>query len=329
MSHSPLISCVIPTFGREALLLGTIEAVLPQLIPGDELIVVDQNPSGHYSPAGRARIERWRDSRAISWISRSTPNLPAARNEGLRQSKNEIVLFVDDDVFLPPDFVESHRKSYKDPEISAAGGAVLNDRSHPAVMPPHSDLQGTFIEQVPLNWGTKVYTRMLIGCNLSVRRKEALRIGGFDERFMGTFRGEDADFGIRLHRANGRILFDPKIWVRNSGRGTPGGIHAERGDWLNRPVQVGGFDFLTVRELAPEIYCCLKTAPAKGGSSRTRALYALLRGFVLNKRLLVRPPLFLLGCLRCGAAFGWAFSHWVRGPVYLSPTSVGQTESRG
>jgi glycosyltransferase involved in cell wall biosynthesis len=40
------VSVVIPTWRRERVLVDTVRAVLAQLAPGDELIVVDQTQIG-------------------------------------------------------------------------------------------------------------------------------------------------------------------------------------------------------------------------------------------------------------------------------------------
>ena len=116
--------CVaIPTFNREQVLLDTIRQVLAQQPSADEVLVIDQTP--RHAPATSEALTAWQREGRIQWIRCSPPNASAARNRALVEAVSDIVIFIDDDVILPPGFLESHRACYDDPSVEMVAGQVL------------------------------------------------------------------------------------------------------------------------------------------------------------------------------------------------------------
>ncbi len=53
-------------------------------------------------------------------------NLPNARKVGAREAKDEILIFIDDDVIIKSqNFIENHLKNYSDPKIVAVAGRFV------------------------------------------------------------------------------------------------------------------------------------------------------------------------------------------------------------
>lgn len=114
-------SLIIPTYNRGDVLLETLEMAVVQEYGTYEIIVVDQTKSidsrlpSYLSPAGDR----------IRYIHLPEPNLPAARNAGIRAAKGDIILFVDDDVRIEPDYLAAHMRNYEDPTVGGAMGALV------------------------------------------------------------------------------------------------------------------------------------------------------------------------------------------------------------
>ncbi len=90
------VSVVIPTYNRAHLIRRALDSILPQLLPGDEVIVVDDASTDNTSEVVATYSDRVRYFRI--------PNLGAggARNFGVRQSTCPLVAFLDsDDEWLP------------------------------------------------------------------------------------------------------------------------------------------------------------------------------------------------------------------------------------
>src|SRR4051812_40897473 len=100
------VAVAIPTYLRGQVLLDTIEQVLAQDPPADEVVVVDQTPD-HF-PEVRAKLRGWHDAGRIKWVHQATPNLPMARNTALRESTSDVIIYIDDDVVLVPGFIGHH-----------------------------------------------------------------------------------------------------------------------------------------------------------------------------------------------------------------------------
>src|SRR5947207_2354539 len=95
-----LVSIIIPTRDRGALLMQTLESVRRQTYPHWEAIVVDDNSSD--DTATRIADIIAHESR-IRWRPRDAGEMPgacAARNRGLACSHGEFVIFLDSDDLL-------------------------------------------------------------------------------------------------------------------------------------------------------------------------------------------------------------------------------------
>ncbi|MEO0844615.1 MAG: glycosyltransferase family A protein, partial [Cyanobacteria bacterium J06643_5] len=100
---NPLISVIIPTYGREEALRDSIVDVLKQDYANYEVLVVDQTPK--HKPEVEAYLKEQADSGKIQWYRLDWASLPGARNYAVRRSAGEIILFIDDDVLLEPGYL--------------------------------------------------------------------------------------------------------------------------------------------------------------------------------------------------------------------------------
>lgn len=118
---------VIPTKNRRDDLLRAIESVLKQTRPLDELVIVDQ--SGTEGP--REAAETLLAARAplpfkVRYLQNTNlTGLTAAKNYGVDHSASEVLLFIDDDIVLDPNFVEEMEKAYLKHGLDGVGGAVV------------------------------------------------------------------------------------------------------------------------------------------------------------------------------------------------------------
>ena len=203
-SKQQTVCVAIPTYRREQVLVDTIRQVLAQDPPADEVIVVDQT-ADHEAPTSQA-LTAWQREGRIRWIRHSPPGLPGARNRALAESQSDVVVFIDDDVILSPRFVEAHRRSYDDPNVNLVAGQVLN-RDRQVYTGPVKEHDFKF----PRNYGQRRWIKGLFGGNHSVRRRLALDVGGYDERYLQNAYREETDFAVRATRQlKCMVLFEPK-----------------------------------------------------------------------------------------------------------------------
>lgn len=227
----PFISLIIPTYQREAVLRATLQDALRQDYPAYEVIVVDQTAA--HEPETEAALAEGADRGKLIWLRVDWASLPRARNVGIRQAQGDIVVFIDDDVQLPPDFLANHARHYQNPEIGAIAGRVLDrlkladdptllieqlppEANDPAIAWYHLDLVHTVQPQRVLS---------ARGCNMSFRRSLFTQHHlWFDERFRGSAVREESDVCLRLRATGLMIWYDPAAWLVHLGEET-GGCH--------------------------------------------------------------------------------------------------------
>ncbi|HYW49181.1 MAG TPA: glycosyltransferase family A protein [Gemmatimonadaceae bacterium] len=115
-----LVSIIVPTHDRRALVRETLASVHEQTVTDWELIVVDDASSDDTT----AYLETLTDPRIRTARHDTVRGVSAARNTGLALARGELVMFVDDDDLLRPDAVAMLRQALGDhPHALAASAA--------------------------------------------------------------------------------------------------------------------------------------------------------------------------------------------------------------
>jgi len=204
----PRITIGIPTYRREQVLVDTIQSILQgPWRKGDEIIVADQTP--RHETDVEAQMKAWEEAGLLTWLRLAAPSGPGAKNEILALASSDIVLFLDDDVLVPEQLIDQHLSCYADPGVASVTGQVYTrvGDAVPSLRNPHDRTRPFFVAE-----GRRpAYT--VIGCNHSVRRKDAISIGGFDAQFIAPQRYEEKDFAKRLLNTGGCIAYNPEAWL--------------------------------------------------------------------------------------------------------------------
>ena len=133
-AHATLkLSICICTFNRERLLRQTLDRLARAAVPSDvslEVVVVDNN-----STDGTTRvIEEAARALPIRGVRELTPGIAAARNAAVRAAAGDLVLWLDDDVLIEPDWIAKYVSTARaNPGVSLFGGPV---RPHFEGTPP-------------------------------------------------------------------------------------------------------------------------------------------------------------------------------------------------
>jgi len=208
----PSLAVVIPTYRRERCLVNTIRLLLTQDPRADEILVIDQTPA--HDPDTDRFLQCHAEAGLIRWIRQSPPNLPAARNRGLRETGCDVVLFLDDDVIPEPGLIEHHRANYEQPSVDAVAGRTMGFRPTPRTSSRTSSTPETEYRHFDFAAGARRERVVaLLGANHSVRRATALEVGGYDENYLGWAFREETDLALRLYRNSRMIVFDPRAAV--------------------------------------------------------------------------------------------------------------------
>lgn len=130
-----------------------------------------------------------------------------ARNEGVRRSTGDVVVFVDADVEVHRDAFTRLRAAFDAaPERTAVFGSYDDQPDHPGVVSRFRNLLHHHVHQDGAGPAETFWTGLG-----AVRREAFLAIGGFDELRYPNPSIEDIDFGSRLCGNGAVVALDPTI----------------------------------------------------------------------------------------------------------------------
>ena len=310
------VSVIIATYNRFEALKQTLTDLRAQTHPPLEVLVVDQsrNESGH--PADRR--QELAEFEGLRYVHQAIPNAQTARNSGIVAARGEVVLLVDDDVRISPEFIANHLRNYElEPDLDGVSGQTLDPGQQPTDELPlaYSWPQYRLDVFAPqFQQKTTCYQFWPESCKGSVRRQTALSIGGFDEQFTRTW-NDDTDFSWRLHTAGAKIVFDPRASL----------VHLE--EFLGRrgnapPARINTYYSIPNRGRFFSIYGVRNLGSCAHGGCRP-----LLCRHLCRKVFLRSPHSFLIACLNFIKGYQLASAKLRMGPRYI-PASIASDASR-
>lgn len=117
------ITVIIPTYNRKSVLVDTVNSFLQGDVIPAEFIVVDQsNPS--IVLADVLDVEKWN----IQLVHSEIPSLTKARNAGIKQSNNDIILFADDDILVDKNTVKVFHEHMANKQTALCAGMSIGDQ---------------------------------------------------------------------------------------------------------------------------------------------------------------------------------------------------------
>jgi len=278
---------VIPTYRRGEVLVDSLAALLALTPRAAAIIVVDQ--TDQHTGDVEAQLARWVEQGEIVWLRCSEPSIPKAMNVGLLAAATDAVLFLDDDIRPDENLVCAHQMAQGKDRLVA--GCVLQPGEIPSALSKG--------EAFRFNSTRPASIKEFMGGNFSVGRDLAIRLGGFDENFVGAAYRFEAEFAHRFVAKHGLIGYEPRAIIHHLQIPT-GGTRAH-GHHLrtSRPAHsVGAYYFLFRTRQAGWLWQVI-WRPLR--SVRTRhhlqkpwwiplTLLAELRGFIWALKLLLRGP---------------------------------------
>jgi len=197
------ISVLIPCYNQEKHIRQTIEAIINQTYPPDEIIVVDDGSTDH-----SVELIKQLPIKLIQHETNKGPSI--ARNTALQHSSGEIIIYIDADAYADKYMIAALLKAYQFPHDGKLAGVTGRGIE-------------THIENIYDRWrslhavqdfGKKMRDRVPFpfGLCMSFYRDKLLEIGGFDPYFPINA-GEDFDIGLRLKKANYWLRYEPKAIV--------------------------------------------------------------------------------------------------------------------
>ena len=214
-------SVVIATYNRAADLRGTL-ASLATLQPDGpwEVIVVDNNSTDDTRAVIEAAARDFPTE--LRYLYEARQGRSPALNAGITAARGTIIATTDDDVRVPPGWLNAAARGLERLQADYVGGRVLPIWGAPR--PPWLKDRGgrhwAVIALLDYGWEPREFrTRAPLGVNMAFRRSAFERAGLFDPdtgRKAGTLLGQEVrEWCIRARRAGVRGFYVPDMVVEH------------------------------------------------------------------------------------------------------------------
>lgn len=227
-------SIIIVTRDRADDLAQTLDAMNRLVLPDGcaaELLVVDNGSSDHT----REVVEGCRLGNGIPthWVCEEKPGLSNGRNRALAESEGAIILFTDDDVRPPADWISRMCQPILDGESEAVAGgvAIAPHLMRPWMKPRHKAWLASS------EWLERGAPKSMVGANMVFARKVLEKVPGFDPELgagaLGC--GEEGLFASQILEAGYRIADRIDVEIEHHFQES----RLERGSWLAAAEKMG------------------------------------------------------------------------------------------
>jgi|GEM_PF-244220 len=226
------LSIVIPTCDREKSLKLLLDSILQQTKLPKEVIIVDDGNDFTIHELTKKQSQRFVSKGIQLRYLRNLKekSVSAVRNLGAMQAREEIVLFLDDDVVLNKNYIEEILKTYEEyPNAVGVQGLIANmPMSSKMLIILNKIFFGNHLEPnqcriLPSGNTTYPYSRLnkvincqwFTGCNQSYRRS-IVKTQVFDEKLKRLSSREDMDFSYKLFKRRPDSLYlNPNAKLRH------------------------------------------------------------------------------------------------------------------
>lgn len=176
-----LVSCIVPTHNRSALLQKAIESITNQTYKNLEIIIVNDGSSDR-TEGLIGNLKKW-DSRIISFKNDRPKGPSAARNIGIEKARGEFIAFLDDDDQWLPNRISDALDPLRDCDVLLCSSRLI----HRAIVQHY---RNGLVEPSEFKKGN-----FFGGTSVLIGHSAVFKENNFDE---DLFLGEDWDLYVRL-----------------------------------------------------------------------------------------------------------------------------------
>lgn len=289
-SVQPQIAIVIATYNRERPLLSLLEQLNAQTLAAHEWelwVAVDGSTDGTIT-----LLKEWQERHVLplNFFHIKNSGQATARHEAILCAKAPRIVVIDDDMEVPPDFLQQHLTAAQDnPQQTVVIGKVTSE-PHWQRKPLYSAVVEAGMREMHHRLETKQQqptATAFVTQNVSFPRDLYLQVGGFDAALRLD---EDRELGLRFERNGGVFVYGVHCWAIH---------HSNVGaykKWERRQYEYGKYAFQVWEKYQRDPY--------------VHPLRNLVNGSRLNRiAVLVCCPIDVIARASCVAlrSMGWLF----------------------
>lgn len=198
---NPTVSYIIPTMFRQEYTLQLLEDLKKQSYLPAQVIVVDATPpdsrDAHVYNASKYPFE-------VQFYWQETKGSCRARNEAINNCRGDYIVFGDDDIRIPENFIENHIRLLQTYGAGACNGLDIRADHHQQTLENLTEKLAAIDQE---RWYVGA-SNNFSNANSCVRREWVHALEGNDINYDGGY-GEDSDFGISLTKIGVAVLHNP------------------------------------------------------------------------------------------------------------------------
>ena len=218
---NPKVSVIICTYNRVAYLPRTLAALAAQSEPCQdfEILLIDNNSRDGTLEVCR-EFQYTHPELNFRYMTESRQGLSFARNRGIDEAQSDILVFIDDDAFATPDYLQNLIRFFEStPDAAAAGGRIypLFESKRPDWLP---DILMSLMSVIDLGDRVCLFKKKFpIGANMAFRRKTIQAYGNFNvklgrrgDKLEGA---EEKDLFLKIIAAGEKVYYVPDAVVQH------------------------------------------------------------------------------------------------------------------
>jgi len=192
------VSVVVPAYNEEGIIGRCLKSLRSQTVPC-EIVVCDNNSTDDTYEISRRYADKV--------VKEKRQGVAYAFNAAIRASDGELIALTGADCIVPPTWIESFLKEFRDKKVIACYGPVVTlEKTHRRTFKAYN-LFNKVLVKLKLSWGVS-------DANMMIRRDVIERVGLFDPRVQML---EDS-WLLKKIRKYGRITFINHNVVKTSVR---------------------------------------------------------------------------------------------------------------
>lgn len=197
----PTVSYIIPSMFRQEYTLQLLEDLSAQTHTPIQVVVVDATPENDRDE-NAYYAKKYPFELIVEW--QKTKGSCRARNEAITFCKGDYIVFGDDDIRIPSDFIENHVRFLQTYNAGACNGLDIRADHY------KQDLNDLKKKLANLDASRKIagHAQYFNNANSCVKKEYIDQLVGNDINFDGGY-GEDSDFGISLAKIGAIVLNNP------------------------------------------------------------------------------------------------------------------------
>lgn len=213
-----IASVIIPSYKRSAQLTDCVNSLFRQEFPNNQFEIVVVDNSTEQIPELKSFFAA-NIHHSIRYLHEPKNGLHNARHAGARAARGDILVYIDDDVVCPPNWLSNMLVPYKQSNADMVAGKVIlkYENKPPDWLTQFSGLLSAF------DLGATPHRILppgsFVGCNMSMKKSVLYELGGFNPDGFGDkslikYRG-DGECGLthKAHQHGKLIWYEPAAWL--------------------------------------------------------------------------------------------------------------------